>query len=156
MLTRFRILGCAAALALGGWGGSARACIDLGTLIHFAPGSAAVSREGAAALDRFAADFQRQPARTQVTLVARADRSGSARRNLALSLRRGEAVRTYLMARGIPHERISILARGESSPFVDTPDGVAERWNRVVQALFDPAPPTGTQVAASGERPTTC
>jgi outer membrane protein OmpA-like peptidoglycan-associated protein len=149
----FRMLGCAAALAVGGWGGPARACIDLGTLIHFAPGSAAVSRESAAALDRFAADYQRQPARTNVTLLARADRTGPALGNLRLSRSRGEAVRTYLMARGIPHDRISIVAWGEGRLLVDTPDGVAQRSNRLVQAFFDPAPPAATQVAARGGRP---
>ncbi|HYE26833.1 MAG TPA: OmpA family protein [Allosphingosinicella sp.] len=149
----FRILGCAAALAVGGWGGPARACIDLGTLIHFAPGSAAVSRESAAALDRFAADYQRQPARTNVTLLARADRTGSALGNQRLSRRRGEAVRTYLMARGVPHDRIRVVAWGEPRLLVDTPDGVAERSNRLVQAFFEPAPLAAARIAASDARP---
>lgn len=153
MLRMFRMFGYAAALAVGGWGGPARACLDIGTLIYFAPGSSAVSREGAAALDRFAADYRRQPAGTNVTLLARADRTGSALGNQRLSRRRGEAVQAYLMARGIPHDRISVVAWGEVRLLVDTPDGVAERWNRLVQAFFEPAPLGDTRVASSDGRP---
>ena len=44
--------------------------------------------------------------------------------NLALSLRRGEAVKQALIAQGIPANAISIIGRGESQPLVPTADGV--------------------------------
>lgn len=65
-----------------------------------------------------------------VLLVGHADRSGSAAYNMPLSMRRAEAVRDALTARGVPAAAIRLDARGESEPARPTADGVREPLNR--------------------------
>ena len=50
---------------------------------------------------------------------------GNAERNLSLSLRRAEAVKTYLVGRGISDERIQTIGHGSDVPIADnaTPEG---------------------------------
>jgi outer membrane protein OmpA-like peptidoglycan-associated protein len=86
----------------------------------------------------------RSGANPQIFLSGHADRLGSEAANLALSRRRVEAVRDYLVAHGVPRERIVIAWYGETQPNVETADGVAEPMNRVVLATpegwFGPLP----------------
>jgi outer membrane autotransporter protein len=72
----------------------------------------------------------------RVQLTGHTDRSGSDQYNMALSLRRGEAVKQALIARGIPANSISIIGRGESQPLVPTADGVREPQNRRVEIVL--------------------
>lgn len=72
----------------------------------------------------------------RLELQSHADRAGSDHYNLSLSRRRGEAVRDYLVNRGILRDRISITAFGESRPYVETEDRRPEPDNRRVVILF--------------------
>ena len=58
------------------------------------------------------------------------DTSGSAQYNLGLSLRRANAIKESLMARGVQKNNISVAGRGESGLAVPTPDAVREQVNR--------------------------
>ncbi len=73
---------------------------------------------------------------TRVQLTGHTDRAGSEQYNMALSLRRGEAVKQALIARGIPANAIVIIGRGESQPLVPTADGVREPQNRRVEIVL--------------------
>jgi outer membrane protein OmpA-like peptidoglycan-associated protein/opacity protein-like surface antigen len=79
---------------------------------------------------------------TRVTIVGHADRSGSAEYNVQLSERRARAVRDELVRRGVPASDITIEARGESDPAVDTPDGVREPLNRRTEVVIMVAGPS--------------
>jgi len=68
-----------------------------------------------------------------LSLAGHADRSGSDRYNMALSQRRANNVAAKLTGAGLPGEAISVKAFGESSPAVQTPDGVREPLNRRVE-----------------------
>jgi len=72
-----------------------------------------------------------------VRVVGYTDDTGPEEYNLALSLRRAEAVRDYMVARGINISRLSVAGHGESSPLVSngTPEGraVNRRVEFVVQ-----------------------
>lgn len=68
----------------------------------------------------------------RVEIVGHADRTGSAARNLKLSLRRAEAVRDALVARGAPESLFVVSGAGEDDPLVPTADGLAEPQNRYV------------------------
>jgi outer membrane protein OmpA-like peptidoglycan-associated protein len=68
-----------------------------------------------------------------LSLAGHADRSGSDRYNQALSQRRANNVAAKLAAAGVGSDAISIKAYGESSPAVQTPDGVREPLNRRVE-----------------------
>jgi OOP family OmpA-OmpF porin len=72
-----------------------------------------------------------------VQIVGYTDDVGSAQYNLALSLRRAEAVRDFMAARGIDAARLSVAGHGETQPLVSnaTPEGraVNRRVEFVVQ-----------------------
>jgi len=72
-----------------------------------------------------------------VQIVGYTDDVGSAQYNLILSVRRAEAVRDYISARGVDAARLSTAGRGESQPLVSnsTPEGraVNRRVEFVVQ-----------------------
>jgi len=78
------------------------------------------------------ADASRNDPALQIDLVGKADRSGSDRYNMALSQRRAEAVRSYLVAKGAAANQINTRWVGEREPPVLTADGVREARNRVV------------------------
>jgi outer membrane protein OmpA-like peptidoglycan-associated protein len=66
----------------------------------------------------------------RVSVEGHADRSGAPAYNVALSERRARAVRDELVRRSVPASSITVEARGESDPAVDTPDGAREPLNR--------------------------
>jgi outer membrane protein OmpA-like peptidoglycan-associated protein len=72
----------------------------------------------------------------RITVTGHADRSGSDAYNMALSLRRANAVKDQLVREGIAANAIAIIGRGESQPLVPTPDGVREPQNRRVEILL--------------------
>lgn len=73
----------------------------------------------------------------EIVLNGHADRSGSVEYNLKLSQNRAEAVKTALIERGIPADRIQYFAFGESDPRIPTPDNTPERANRRVEIFFN-------------------
>lgn len=80
--------------------------------VYFDVGSAALTAEAEAILNRLVAD----PARagwTRITLAGHADRSGSARLNRRLAAARGQAVRHHLVAAGVPAAIIAVTVVGE-------------------------------------------
>jgi len=73
---------------------------------------------------------------TRITLTGHADRSGPERYNMALSLRRANAVKREMMRNGVAAKDIAVFGRGETQPLVPTPDGVREPQNRRVEIVF--------------------
>jgi len=96
-----------------------------------------ITPEAASILDNAAAAYQ-QSGSASVMLAGNADKSGSDQYNVGLSQRRADAVRAYMVGRGLPDGSISTEAYGESRPLVDTADGVREPQNRNVQITFGP------------------
>jgi len=77
--------------------------------------------------------------RSTIMVEGHTDSKGSAKLNDALSVKRAEAVRHYLISRGIPKERIEAEGFGFSRPIADnsTPEGRAN--NRRVEIVVRPA-----------------
>ena len=83
-----------------------------------------------------AADAAKKGSVSRVALTGHADRSGSDKYNMALSLKRANAVKDQLVKQGIPADQISVVGKGESEPLVATPDGVREPQNRRVEIVL--------------------
>jgi outer membrane protein OmpA-like peptidoglycan-associated protein len=83
-----------------------------------------------------AADAAKAGQASQVTLTGHTDRSGSEQYNMALSLRRAEAVKASLIRLGVPASLIVVVGKGESQPLVPTADGVREPQNRRVEIVI--------------------
>ena len=70
-----------------------------------------------------------------LVVVGHTDKVGSDVFNDALALRRAEAVRTALIARGVASANIVAVGRGKREPLIPTADGVAEPRNRRVEIV---------------------
>lgn len=112
---------------------------DSGLIVHVSNGLVFFD-SGSARLNQRAVDYlnRKEPATwlrcvDGVDIIGHADRAGSAVSNVDLSLRRAEAVRDALVARGVPESLLSLHAVGEGDPLVPTADGVAEPQNRFVE-----------------------
>lgn len=69
-------------------------------------------------LDDIAAALQADPSITDVDITGYTDRLGSEKYNLALSERRANAVRDYLVSKGIDANRLKAYGKGEANPLV--------------------------------------
>jgi outer membrane protein OmpA-like peptidoglycan-associated protein len=83
-----------------------------------------------------AADAYRTRGSARITATGHADRSGPDSYNMALSLRRANAVKDALVQNGVPATAISVIGKGESQPLVPTADGVREPQNRRVEIVL--------------------
>lgn len=100
--------------------------------IYFDSGSARVQGDQQATLDEAARLF-RDGSPIVMIVAGGADTVGDPDSNLDLSVRRAQVVLDGLVARGIPAERLQLLARGNSELAVETPAGVESRENRRVE-----------------------
>lgn len=66
----------------------------------------------------------------KITLEGHCDERGTAEYNLGLGERRAKAVKDYLIAAGIPADRVSTISYGKERPFVLGHDESAWKWNR--------------------------
>jgi outer membrane protein OmpA-like peptidoglycan-associated protein len=71
-----------------------------------------------------------------INIIGHADRSGSKKYNIELSLRRAEQVHDWLVKGEIDIENIVVESYGEEDPIIPTADGVAEPRNRRVELLI--------------------
>jgi len=83
-----------------------------------------------------AADAYRTKGGAQLTASGHTDTTGPENYNLALSLRRANAVRDQLIQDGVRPQDISVVGRGKTQPLVQTGDNVRERQNRRVEIVL--------------------
>ncbi len=98
--------------------------------------STVITPEADAVLNDVAAQYAAAGGAMLVDVIGYTDRSGSAAYNQALSVRRAEAVRNALVAKGVADSSILTAGRGENDPLVATPDGVREPSNRRAEIRF--------------------
>lgn len=106
--------------------------------VYFDLDRAELLPEGKKILDQVVDTYGRF-GRSVVNLDGHGDTTGRTQYNLALGERRSEAVKTYLVMKGIPARVIGTDTRGEKDLLVPTPDDVLERRNRRVEITFGPA-----------------
>jgi OmpA-OmpF porin, OOP family len=84
---------------------------------------------------RQAAAAFKQKGNARITATGHTDTSGPESYNMALSLRRANAVKDALVREGVPAQAISVVGRGEQGLLVQTGDGVREPQNRRVEIV---------------------
>lgn len=82
----------------------------------------------------------------RITATGHTDTSGPESYNMALSLRRANAVKDALVHEGVPATSIDATGVGESRPLVPTGDGVREPQNRRAEIVVGGG---GTVVSAA-------
>ena len=78
----------------------------------------------------------KQKGSARITATGHTDTSGPENYNMALSLRRANAVKDALVREGVPATQIAVVGRGEQGLLVPTPDGVREPQNRRVEIVM--------------------
>ena len=115
-------------------------------VISFEDGGAALDDRARSALN----DLLATPAaagESRIVIRGHSDSKGSDSQNLIASKKRAEAVRDYLVERGIDEGRITVIALGENRPAAPNaaPDGSdfeeGRRKNRRAEIEIQPVPP---------------
>jgi outer membrane protein OmpA-like peptidoglycan-associated protein len=87
-------------------------------------------------LSQLATSLQRYPG-TEVLIVGHTDSQGTDAYNMALSQRRADSARNYLVSMGIPGDRIRTAGRGETEPVASNETEAGRQQNRRVEiAIF--------------------
>jgi outer membrane protein OmpA-like peptidoglycan-associated protein len=73
---------------------------------------------------------------TRIDLTGHTDTVGTVPYNMALSIRRAEAVKKVLVELGVPADEIGVVGKGKADLLVKTPDGVREPKNRRVEIVL--------------------
>ncbi|MGZ2743540.1 OmpA family protein [Burkholderia stagnalis] len=94
--------------------------------IEFETGSATLTPQGKVVLDQMAAALTKMPNRT-VDLIGHTDNSGNRTSNIALSQARADAVKGYLITKGIASQQMTTTGVGPDQPIApnDTAEGRA-------------------------------
>ena len=117
--------------------------------VHFASGEIQVARRELAALDAAAAWLKANPSHL-VIVEGYTDVVGPRAANLALVQRRARWVMDYLVTKGVPAERITAVARGESGILCADRSAACQGRNRRVHFLVRESGPL--QLSASPSR----
>ncbi|MDR3517899.1 MAG: outer membrane beta-barrel protein [Azospirillaceae bacterium] len=83
-----------------------------------------------------AADNAKRGGASRIEVTGHTDTVGTQRYNLALSIRRADAVKGEFVRLGIPASEIAATGVGKLHPLVATADGVREPSNRRVEIVF--------------------
>jgi outer membrane protein OmpA-like peptidoglycan-associated protein len=86
---------------------------------YFAPGGVDIRPREVAFLDALAKVLIENPDILELRLEGHTDAHGDTERNLEVSRQRAEAARSYLIARGVAPERLTLRALGDSEPHCD-------------------------------------
>jgi hypothetical protein len=78
----------------------------------------------------------RSTGNARITATGHTDTTGPESYNMALSLRRANAVKNELVRQGVPADAIAVVGRGESQLLVPTGDNVREPQNRRVEIVI--------------------
>ena len=109
--------------------------INIPSDISFPPGQATITPNFRSMLDNFAQSLQQNPTAT-LTIVGHTDSTGSASINEPLSLQRADAVRDYLVSRGVASNRITVDGRGAREPIASNDNEAGRARNRRVEIFL--------------------
>ncbi len=114
--------------------------ITLSGSVLFASGKFALLNTAMTKLDQVAEALKAQDADKRMVVEGHTDSQGSDKVNQPLSLNRGNAVRDYLVTRGVASEKITAVGLGSTRPIVDNKSAENRANNRRVEIIISPAP----------------
>lgn len=108
--------------------------VTLGDVL-FASGRSTLKGGSPANLSKLAFFLNKYPDRT-VIIEGHTDSVGSVESNLALSQRRADAVKAYLVSQGVAETRLSAAGLGKGSPVADNDSATGRQQNRRVEVII--------------------
>ena len=117
------------------------------SLVFFDWDKSTLSPQAMATISQAAAAYK-ATGTARITNVGNTDTSGSTDYNMALSIRRADAVRSALVRNGVPAAAIETAGRGQTKLLVPTADGVREPQNRRVELAGLPGQASTDSVTA--------
>jgi outer membrane protein OmpA-like peptidoglycan-associated protein len=108
--------------------------LTLGDVL-FASGKADLRGEAAGHLNQLVAFLREYPSRT-VVIEGHTDSVGTDEFNNALSQRRADSVRSYLVRQGIDATRLTTVGAGEGVPVADNESATGRQQNRRVEVII--------------------
>lgn len=103
--------------------------------LQFETGKAVIKEESKPSLNELAEYLNTN--NFTLTLIGHTDNVGSDADNLVLSKKRAEAVKTYLVSKGIADVRINTIGKGESEPLVSNETAQGREKNRRVEFIIN-------------------
>ncbi|MCU1348569.1 MAG: OmpA/MotB domain protein [Acidobacteria bacterium] len=101
----------------------------------FDTGKTAIKPGAKATLTRIAKQLQTNPD-LKIAVEGHTDNIGGPAKNQTLSEKRAEAVRTYLVAQGVPADRVTATGRGEDEPVASNKTAAGRQQNRRVELII--------------------
>lgn len=103
--------------------------------IFFDTGKSALKAGAKSTLDRIAKQLKGESA-ARIAVEGHTDNTGGTEKNLALSDKRAQAVRDYLVSAGIPADRITATGKGEGEPVATNKTVAGRQQNRRVELII--------------------
>lgn len=101
--------------------------------VQFDSGRATLRPGSHSKLDRVV-EFMKYKKSARIAIAGHTDNVGSPRRNKALSLRRAQACRRYLVSRGIAARRVKAVGYGQERPIASNDTAEGRQQNRRIEA----------------------
>lgn len=109
--------------------------VTLPSGIFFDSGKSTLKSGAKRTLDRIAAQLTGDSA-IKVVVEGHTDSTGSAEKNMTLSEKRAQAVRDYLVSKGVPDAQITAAGKGESEPIATNKTVAGRQQNRRVELVI--------------------
>lgn len=107
--------------------------IDILQKVYFASGKAIIKSKSHSLLDQVAQTIRAHDEIKKIRVEGHTDSQGGDRYNKQLSQRRSEAVRAYLIKKGVAAERVEALGYGEEKPIASNATPRGREQNRRVE-----------------------
>ena len=105
--------------------------------VYFDFDKAVINAAGQQVINQVLADARMHPP-SSISVTGHTDTVGPADYNMALGLRRADAVRTALISGGVPADKITVASRGMTDLAVPTGPNVREAKNRRAEIILQP------------------
>ncbi len=113
--------------------------ISMAGTVMFRHDEATLLPEARARLDRVADALKRMDPDRKIVIEGHADARGTDEYNLRLSEDRANAVRSYLLQRGVAPDRVIAVSRGEQEPIAPNQTAEGRANNRRVEIVISPS-----------------
>jgi outer membrane protein OmpA-like peptidoglycan-associated protein len=102
--------------------------------VLFATGRSELQPAALGTLDSLLASINKEPNR-HIVIEGHTDTVGKSADNLSLSQRRAEAVKQYLVAHGVPADRVTAVGKGDAGAIADNATAEGRQQNRRVDIV---------------------